>query len=276
MHNAVPALKLRSGGTLPQLGLGTWPMDDAQAAAAVALAIGQGYRLIDTAENYRNEQGVGEGIRAAGVSREALFITSKFNREWHSIAGARQACINSLERLGLDYLDLLLIHWPNPQQGRYVEAFAGLQQLQQEGLVRAIGTSNFKPDHLQILLQHDMVPEVNQIQLDPYHPRAELIPLHVQHGIITEAWSPLGRAGELLQDPVVVDIARQHGRTPAQVVLRWSTQSGFVVVPKSADALRLQQNLSIFEFSLSDEDMLQLGVLGRPDPAMLDADSFGH
>jgi 2,5-diketo-D-gluconate reductase A len=276
MKNAVPALKLKSGGMLPQLGLGTWPMDDAQAAAAVALAIGQGYRLIDTAENYRNEQGVGEGIRAAGVAREELFITTKFNREWHSIAGARQACSNSLQRLGLDYLDLLLIHWPNPQQGRYVEAFAGLQQLQQEGLVRAIGTSNFKPDHLQILLQHGMVPEVNQIQLDPYHPRAELIPLHAQHGIITEAWSPLGRAGELLHDPVVVDIARQHGKSAAQVVLRWVTQSGFVAIPKSADSVRLQQNLSIFEFSLTGEDMQRLDSVGRPDPDMLDADIFGH
>jgi len=276
MKAAVPTLKLKSGGELPQLGLGTWPMDDAQAAVAVSLAIRHGYRLIDTAENYRNEKGVGEGIRTSGVSREELFITTKFNREWHSIAGARQACINSLEQLGLDYLDLLLIHWPNPQQGRYVEAFAGLQQLQQEGLVRAIGTSNFKPDHLQTLFQHGMVPEVNQIQLDPYHPRAELIPLHEQHGIITEAWSPLGRAGELLQDAVVVEIARQHDKTPAQIVLRWSTQSGFVVVPKSADSLRLQQNLSIFEFALSNEELLQLGVLGRPDPEMLDADAFGH
>ncbi len=276
MKVAVPTLKLKSGGELPQLGLGTWPMDDAQAAAAVALAIGQGYRLIDTAENYRNEQGVGEGIRAAGLPREALFVTSKFNREWHSVAGARQACINSLQRLGLDYLDLLLIHWPNPQQGRYVEAFDGLQQLQREGLVRAIGTSNFKPAHLHTLLQHGMVPEVNQIQLDPYHPRAELIPLHAQHGIITQAWSPLGRAGELLADPVVVDIARQHDKTAAQIVLRWSTQSGFVAIPKSADRVRLQQNLSIFEFSLTEEDMQRLSELGRADPDMLDADLFGH
>lgn len=276
MKAAVPTLKLKSGGELPQLGLGTWPMDDAQAAAAVTVAIGQGYRLIDTAENYRNELGVGQGIRASGVRREELFITTKFNREWHSIAGARQACINSLERLGLDYLDLLLIHWPNPQQERYVEAFAGLQQLQQEGLVRAIGTSNFKPNHLETLFQQGMVPEVNQIQLDPYHPRTELIPLHRQHGIVTEAWSPLGRAGELLQDTVVLDLARQHDKTPAQIVLRWSTQLGFVAIPKSADALRLQQNLSVFDFTLADEDMQRLNDLGQEDPEMLDADIFGH
>lgn len=276
MQAAVPVLKLRSGGEIPQLGLGTWPMDDAQAEQAVALAIRLGYRLIDTAENYQNEQGVGAGIRAAGIDRSELFITTKFNRQWHSVAGARQACLNSLQRLGLDYLDLLLIHWPNPQQDRYVEAYQGLLQLQQEGLVRAIGTSNFKPAHLHTLQQHQMRPELNQIQLDPYHPREELLPLHQSLGIITEAWSPLGRAGDLLRDPLLTRLAARHGKTTAQIVLRWHTQSGFVAVPKSADAQRLQQNIAIFDFRLDAEEMAELNRLGRPDPDMLDADVFGH
>jgi len=274
--STVSVLKLRSGGEIPQLGLGTWPMDNAQAAATVALAIREGYRLIDTAENYQNETGVGQGIRDAGITRSELFITTKFNRQWHSVAGVRQACLNSLQRLRLEYLDLLLIHWPNPQQGRYVEAYEGLLQLQKEGLVRAIGTSNFKPAHLQTLLQHDMVPELNQIHLDPYHPRTELLPLHHSLAMITAAWSPLGRAGKLLHDPVLLELAMCYDKTPAQIILRWHMQSGYVAIPKASDPMHLQQNLAIFDFTLSERDMQLLSMLGRPDPDMLDSEVFGH
>ena len=261
---------------MPKLGLGTWPMNDAQASVAVTTAIGLGYRLIDTAENYDNERGVGEGLRHSGVSRSEIFVTTKFNRKWHSIDGARAACEASLARLGLDYLDLLLIHWPNPDQDRYVAAFEGLVRLLDAGLVRAIGTSNFKPAHLQRLFELGLVPRVNQIQLDPYHSRSDLVALHQDKGIVTEAWRPLGMGGQMLADPAITRVAQHHGRTPAQVVLRWHTQSGFIPTPKSSDPNRMAENLDIFNFHLSDDEMKVISSLDRPDPDMFDADSFGH
>lgn len=274
--NPAPTLTLANGVEMPQLGLGTWPMNDAEAAAAVAQAIRIGYRLIDTAENYENERGVGEGVRNSGVAREQIFVTTKFNRKWHSVDGARQACEASLERLGLDYIDLLLVHWPNPDQDRYVEAYQGLVRLLDAGVVRAIGTSNFKPAHLQRLFDLGLVPAVNQIQLDPYHRRDELVALHKEKGIVTESWRPLGCGNAMLSDPAVTAIAEAHGRTPAQVLLRWQVQQGFVTCPKSADPARQAQNLDIFDFALSAEQMAALDGLDRPDPEMLDADSFGH
>ena len=271
-----PTLTLANGVQMPQLGLGTWPMDDKEATTAVAHALSIGYRLVDTAENYGNERGVGAGLRASGIARGQVFITSKFNREWHSVDGARQACEASLERLGLDYLDLLLVHWPNPDQNRYVAAFEGLTRLLESGLVRAIGTSNFKLAHLQRLFDAGMVPHVNQIQLDPYHRRVDLEQLHAQRGIVTETWSPIGRGKAMLSDPAITAVAQRHGKTAAQVVLRWQIQHGFVPVPKSSDPLRQAQNLDIFGFSLSEADMASLDALDRPDPGMFDADSFGH
>lgn len=279
MNRAVkpaPSTVLANGVEMPQLGLGTWPMNEAEAAIAVASALDIGYRLIDTAENYGNESGVGEGIRRSGISRSAVFVTSKFNRQWHSIQGARAACEASLKRLGLDYIDLLLIHWPNPDQDRYVDAFHGLVRLLDAGLVRAIGTSNFKPTHLQKLFEQGLTPHVNQIQLDPYHGRRDLVAIHQSRNIVTEAWSPLGRGGRMLADPAVTEVAARHGRTPAQIVLRWHTQQGFTAIPKSADPARQAENLDVFGFALSADEMAALSGLDRPDPAMFDADSFGH
>ena len=271
-----PLLTLSNGVEMPRLGLGTWPMNDSEAAETVALALDMGYRLIDTAENYENERGVGEGIRRAGVARGELFVTTKFNRKWHSVEGARQACEASLERLGLDYIDLFLVHWPNPDQGRYVEAFEGLVKLQEAGLVRAIGTSNFKPAHLQQLFDRGLCPQVNQIHLDPWHARSDHIEVHEARGIVTESWSPLGRANAMLSDPVILDVARRHGRTPAQVILRWHTQLGYVPIPKSSNPKRLAENLDVFGFELSAEELAAIGALDRPDPEMLDSDVFGH
>lgn len=271
-----PTVVLANGVAMPQLGLGTWPMNDAEAAIAVANALDIGYRLIDTAENYGNESGVGEGIRRSGVSRPEIFVTSKFNRQWHSIEGARAACEASLKRLGLDYIDLLLVHWPNPDQDRYVDAFHGLVRLLDAGLVRAIGTSNFKPAHLQKLFEHGLTPHVNQIQLDPYHGRGDLVKIHQSSNIVTEAWSPLGRGGRMLVDPAITRVAERHDCTPAQIVLRWHTQQGFVPVPKSADRARQAENLDVFGFALSADEMAALSGLDRLDPAMLDADNFGH
>ena len=274
--NPAPTLTLANGVEMPQLGLGTWPMNDAEAAVTVAAALDMGYRLIDTAENYENERGVGEGIRQSGVARADIFVTTKFNRKWHSVDGARAACEASLERLGLDYIDLLLVHWPNPDQGRYVEAFQGLVRLLEAGLVKSIGTSNFKPAHLQKLFDLGLVPHLNQIQLDPYHLRDDLVAIHREKGIVTGAWRPLGCGNAMLADPVISAVAERHGRTTAQVILRWLTQQGFVATPKSSNPTRMAQNLDIFDFSLSAEDMAQLGGLDRPDPEMFDADSFGH
>ncbi len=271
-----PTVPLANGVKMPQLGLGTWPMNDAEATPVVVSALAMGYRLIDTAENYANERGVGAGIRQSGIPREQIFVTTKFNRQWHSIDGARAACEASLERLGLDYLDLLLVHWPNPDQNRYVEAFQGLVRLQEAGLVRAIGTSNFKPAHLQRLFDVGLVPQLNQIQLDPYHHRDDLIAIHRTKGIVTGAWRPLGNGNAMLADPAIAAVAARHNRTPAQVILRWLVQQGFVVTPKSADPLRLAQNLDIFGFALSADEMAAVGALDRPDPDMFDADSFGH
>jgi 2,5-diketo-D-gluconate reductase A len=261
---------------MPQIGLGTWPMNDQEAANTVAAAVQMGYRLIDTAENYQNETGVGEGLRRTSVPRDELFITSKFNREWHSVEGVAQACENSLKRLGLDYLDLLLVHWPNPSHDRYLEAYQGLVKLQESGKVRAIGVSNFKPKHLQRLLDAGFTPQVNQIQLDPYRMRADVVAFNAEHGIATETWSPIDRGSNLLMDPIVTQIAQQYSRTPAQVVLRWHTQMGYIPVPKSSNPERLEDNLSIFDFTLSSSDMQALSNLNRDDADILDADTFGH
>ncbi|MEI7293385.1 aldo/keto reductase [Paraburkholderia tropica] len=274
--NPAPLIKLANGVEMPQTGLGTWPLDDVGAAKAVTSALQVGYRLIDTAENYANEVGVGEGIRASGIARESIFVTSKFNRQWHSVNGVREACEASLKRMGLDYLDLLLVHWPNPDQNRYVEAFEGLVRLLEAGKVRAIGTSNFKPEHLQRLFDAGFVPHVNQIQLDPWHARDDIVAIHAERGIVTETWSPIGRGGDLLAEEAIVSIARRYGRTPAQIVLRWHTQRGFVPVPKSADPERQAQNLDIFDFRLSDEEMTAVSALKRDESDMLDADVFGH
>ena len=271
-----PTLTLANGVTMPLLGLGTWPMNDSEAAVAVANALDMGYRLVDTAENYENERGVGEGIRKSGVSRADVFVTTKFNRKWHSVEGAREACEASLARMGLDYIDLLLVHWPNPDQDRFVEAYQGLVRLLDAGLVRAIGTSNFKPAHLQRLFDLGLAPHLNQIQLDPYHLRNDLVDIHRAKGIATGAWRPLGCGNAMLADPLITAVAERHGRSTAQVILRWLTQQGFVATPKSADPLRQAQNLDIFGFTLSADEMAVLGTLDRPDPDMLDADVFGH
>ena len=271
-----PTVRLRSGADLPLLGLGTWPLNDDEAADTVDLAIRTGYRLIDTAENYRNEKGVGEGIRRSGVPREELFVTTKFNREHHSRDGVRRAFEASTRLLGLDYIDLLLVHWPNPGQGRQVEAVQGIAALLEQGLVRAVGTSNYKPAHLQQAIDAGIVPDVNQIQLDPQRPRIEERAFHNQHGIVTESWSPLGQGGGLLDEPALVAIAAAHGRTPAQVVLRWHVQQGMVAIPKSSDPQRLAQNLDIFGFELSGEELARLYTLDVGRAEIVDSDDFGH
>ena len=278
MTDLAPTLPLLHGAAMPQLGLGTWPMDDAQATRTVAAAVELGYRLVDTAENYGNERGVGAGLKASGVAREELFVTTKFNARWHGVDLVGEALAASCDRLGLDYVDLLLIHWPNPAQDRYVQAWEGLARVLDAGRVRAIGTSNFKPAHLdRIIAATGVVPDVNQIQLSPALTRDALRAYDTAHGVVTESWSPIGGEGtEVLAEPVVREVAERHGRTPAQVVLRWHVQLGLATVPKSGDPGRLRQNLSVFDFALSDEEMSQLSALDRGEEAAADSDTFGH
>ena len=273
----VPNITLANGVAMPALGLGTSPMGDTQTEATVTAALGVGYRLIDTAENYRNEGGVGRGIRAGGVDRDEIFVTTKFNARWHGVDEAQQAFANSAERLGLDRIDLLLIHWPNPKRDRYVDAWRGLVKLLEDGQVRAIGVSNFKPAHLDRLVEETGVtPHVNQVQLDPRIGKADERSYHEAHGIVTESWSPIGAGGDLLADATIGEVARAHGKTPAQVVLRWHVQLGLIPIPKTSKPERLVQNLDVFGFELSPEEMDRLTGLDRGGEGAMDSDRFGH
>lgn len=271
-----PMITLAAGAKMPMLALGTWPMNDEEAAVAVESALSIGYRHLDTAEAYGNERGVGEGLRRSGVPRDEVFITTKFQKQWHSVDGARQAFENSAERLGVEYIDLLMVHWPNPAQGGYVDAVRGLVKLRDEGLIKAVGVSNFKPAHLQPLFDEGLVPEVNQLQLEPEHVWPEEQRLHREHGIVTVAYSPLGRGGTFLESDAVRDAAKAHGKTPSQVVLRWHMQQGIPAAPKSADPGRQRENLDIFNFELTEVEMSAISALDTGGPARLDSDEFGH
>lgn len=269
---------LAGGHEMPRIGLGTWPMDDAEAERAVVQAVEAGYRLFDTAENYRNEVGVGRGVRACGLPREEVFITTKFNREWHGEDLVREACERSLERLGVDYIDLLLIHWPNPEQDRYVDAWRGMVRLREEGLLRAAGVSNFKPAHLERLrAEVGVTPEVNQVQLNPFVTRPDTRAYDAGHGIVTQSWAPLSKGHErLLDQPVVADLAAKHGKTPAQVVLRWHLELGLVTVPKSSRPERMRENIDVFDFALAPEEVDAITALDGAAGAPVDSDRTGH
>ena len=252
-----------------------------EAADAIARAIGHGYRHIDAAENYGNEDAVGEGIRRSGIDRKDVFITSKFNKEWHSKDGVRTALSNATRRLGTDYLDLFLVHWPNPDwpapgQGRFVEACEGLQELTDEGAIRAWGVSNFMPKHLAQVQAAGLTVPLNQIQLDPATGQREQLAFHREHGIMTAAYSPLGRNGGFLADPAITTPAAEFGVTPGQVVLRWHVQHGRVATPKSANDERQRQNLDVFGFSLTPGQMSAIDVLDTGAGPRLDPEHFGH
>jgi len=273
-----PTLALRNGAAIPVIGLGTWPLRGAESAAQVRTAIESGYRLIDCAENYQNEDGVGQGIRDSGIDRSEIFVTTKFNRKWHSVDGVRTAYEASLKRLGFDYIDLLLVHWPNPDQDRYVDALRGLQALLDDGKLRAIGTSNFKPAHLQRVLDETGIePDVNQIQLSPYTTRDDSRAYDDEHQIITESYSPIGASSnELRNDPVIRAIADRYGKSTTQVVLRWHLQLGLVAIPKSADPGRIAENIDVFDFELSEDEMKTISGLDRGESEATDSDEFGH
>jgi 2,5-diketo-D-gluconate reductase A len=244
-------------------------------AENVRAALELGYRHVDTARLYRNEVQTGEGIRASGLDRAEIFVTTKCWNDDHGFDEAQAACANSLERLGLDQVDLYLIHWPAPAQDRYAETWKALIELQKAGKARAIGVSNFKAPHLaRIVDETGVTPAVNQIELHPYLQQAELRREHAERGIVTEAWSPLAQ-GQVLEDPVIGEIAERHGKTHAQVVIRWHIQLGNVVFPKSMSAQRLAENADVFDFELSPEDMAAIERLDRGGRVGPDPDVFG-
>jgi 2,5-diketo-D-gluconate reductase A len=277
-RGVVPTLGLRNGAKIPMVGIGTSPLRGEESTAQIRTAIEAGYRLIDTAENYGNEDAVGRGIRDSGIDRSEIFLTTKFNRKWHSVDGVRQAYQASRERLRVDYIDLLLVHWPNPDQNRYVEAVQGLQALLESGELRAIGVSNFKPAHLQrVLDETGIVPDVNQIQLSPYSTRPDSRAYHAEHGIVTESWSPIGASGsELRNDPTITEIAKVCGKSPTQVVLRWHIQLGLVAIPRSGNPGRIAENIDIFDFELTTEEMDRITALDRGEADIADSDRTGH
>ncbi|MBY9073427.1 aldo/keto reductase [Nocardioides sp. WL0053] len=264
MSHDVHPLVLNNGVRIPQLGFGVYKIPEAATRDAVLTAFAAGYRHIDTAALYRNERGVGEAVRESGLPRDEVFVTSKVWNDDHGYDATLRAFDASMERLGLDVLDLYLIHWPVPRLDRYVDTWRALEQLYRDGRVRAIGVSNFQPDHLRRLLDRtDVVPVVNQVELHPYLQQEKLRVAHEELGLLTEAWAPLARGGELLADRVVLGLADKHARTPAQVVLRWHLQLGNVVIPKSVTPARIAENIAVFDFALDEDDMAVLASLDR-------------
>lgn len=269
----VPVRPLNSGYDMPVIGLGTSPMDDAEAAATVASAIEIGYRLVDTAARYGNEVGVGRGLRASGVDRGDLFVTTKLRGSQQGRASTRSAVEGSLERLGLDYIDLYLIHWPLPDLDRYLESYETMLALAGDGLIRSVGVSNFKPAHIERLDRATRVlPAVNQIQLSPALCRVDARDYHDANGIVTQAYSPLGVDEGVPSAPAVVEIAGRYRVTPAQVILRWEVQSGITAVPKSSRPSRQATNLDVFSFSLAPADMATLSKMDQGEDAAVDSD----
>jgi 2,5-diketo-D-gluconate reductase A len=261
---AVPSIELNDGNHIPQLGFGVFQIDPADTAEAVAAALEIGYRHIDTAEMYENEAGVAEGLRASGLARGDVFITSKLSNAAHAPDAARAAFDETLRALGTDYVDLFLIHWPLPMLDEdYVETWRVMEELKRSGRARSIGVSNFQGEHLdRLAAETDVVPAVNQIELHPYLLNAEVDAYGREHGIATEAWSPIAQ-GAVLDDPEITAIADRLDRTPAQVVLRWHIQRGNIVFPKSSTPARMRENYEIFDFELSREDLGRIDALDR-------------
>ena len=266
------AYALADGNTIPAIGLGTSGLNDQSGVEAIVSAIHDGYRLIDTAYNYGNEEVVAEAIRRVGVDRSDLFVTTKLPGRHHGIEETLASFEQSRKRLDLDWVDLYLIHWPNPKRDRYVDSWRSMIKLKERGVVRSIGVSNFTPAMLDRLnAETGLMPVVNQVELHPYHPHAELRAYHSEHAIRTESWTPLAKGTELLSEPVITEIAARHGVTPAQVVLAWHLELGSVPIPKSADAARRRENLDVFDVGLEPAEVeaisgLERGRLWGADP----------
>jgi 2,5-diketo-D-gluconate reductase A len=272
----VPNLKLNDGVRIPQFGIGVFQVDPDETVRTVLEAFEAGYRHIDTAQMYRNEQGVGQAIAESGLARDEVFVTTKLNNDGHGTDSAVRELEKSLERLGLDQVDLYLIHWPQPKQDLYVQTWQGFERALAAGLTRSIGVSNFQPAHLERLAaETQTVPSVNQIELHPRLTQQELRRYHDEHGIATEAWSPIGQ-GESLSEEAVVALAGKYGRTPAQVVLRWHIQAGNIVFPKSSNPGRIAENIDIFDFELADDDIATIESLNDGARRGPNPDTFGN
>ena len=276
MTNA-PTHLLADGNTLPAVGLGPYPLKGVDAVSAVSSALTTGYRLIDSAVNYGNEDAVGEAVRNSDVPRDEIVVTTKLPGRAHGYESTLTSFQESLDRLGLDRVDLYLIHWPNPGDDRYVDSWRAMVQLHEQGLARSIGVSNFTEEYLtRLQSETGVLPTVNQVELHPYFPQLALREFHEVHNIRTESWSPLGKGSDVLTSPVIVEAARAHEVTEAQVVLRWHVQLGSVPLPKSADPVRQAQNLDLFGFELSSAEMEAITLLGRPDGRLFGADPVTH
>jgi 2,5-diketo-D-gluconate reductase A len=273
---SVPHIRLNNGVEIPQFGFGVFQIEPGEVVTAVRTALDAGYRHIDTAQMYGNEEGVGQAIRESGVPREELFVTTKLDNDRHGRDEAAAALDESLARLGLDHVDLYLIHWPRPAQDRYVDTWRGFEKLAAEGRARAIGVSNFQIPHLERLAaETGTVPAVNQVELHPRFPQEELRAYHREHGIATEAWSPIGQGGDLLRDERLAGLADKYGKTPAQIVLRWHVELGNIVFPKSVTPSRIRENIDVFDVELADDDRATIDDLATGERMGPDPDDFG-
>jgi 2,5-diketo-D-gluconate reductase A len=272
----VPNLRLNNGVEIPQFGFGVFQVDPDQTAQTVRQAFEAGYRHIDTAQMYRNEEGVGDAISDSGLSRGEVFVTTKLNNQSHGFDSAISALDESLKKLRLEYVDLYLIHWPLPHLDRYVQTWKGFEKLLADGKARSIGVSNFQPAHLDRLAKEtDTVPAVNQIELHPVLTQTELRKYHAEHGIATEAWAPIAK-GSILGDATLTGLAEKYGRTPAQVVLRWQVQVGNIVFPKSVNPDRMRENINVFDFELTADDLAAVEALNTGQRTGPDPDTFGR
>ncbi|PAE08613.1 2,5-diketo-D-gluconic acid reductase [Terribacillus saccharophilus] len=273
MYNNIPTKKLHDGTIIPAVGFGTYSLKGSQGVQAIRSAIDAGYRLLDTAYNYENEATVGQALKQHGISREEILVTSKLPGRYHQHGNAITTIQESLYRAGLDYYDLYLIHWPNPKQDHYVEAWQALLEARKWGLIRSIGVCNFLPEHLERLkAETGELPVINQIELHPFFNQEKQRQYHEENGIVTESWSPLGRKTNLLEHPLLAEIAESHGRTVSQIVLRWHYQLGSIAIPKSATPSRQVENLAIFDFELNHVDMEKINSLTVSDGRIADQD----
>lgn len=274
---SIPTLPLNDGYTMPQIGLGTASLKDDTVAPVIVTALEAGYRHIDTAYRYGNQRGVGKGIRDSGIPREELFVTTKLDGEFQGNERAIAGLDECLRQLDLEYVDLLLIHWPLPQRNEYISTWQTFAKLVASGKTRSIGVSNFKPAHLDRLLAATTIrPVANQIQLSPRITRPDHVAYDRAHDIVTVAWSPLGQGKGLLDEPILATIAARYGKTPAQVVLRWNMELGIVTIPRSSNPARLAQNLAIFDFTLTTAEIAAITALDTGAEQRADSDTTGH
>jgi 2,5-diketo-D-gluconate reductase A len=260
-----PHITFHDGNSIPQVGLGVWQTPNHEAATAVRVALDAGYRHVDTAAIYENEEGVGNGIKTSGLAREDIFLTTKLWNSEQGYESTLKAFDASLKRLGTDYVDLYLIHWPAPTKGLFVETWKAFVKLKEEGRARSIGVSNFYPEHIEkIVAETGVTPVINQIELHPDFQQTTSRTFHEAHKIVTQSWSPLGQ-GKLLDHPVIGKIAAKHSRTPAQVIIRWHIESGLVVIPKSVTPSRIEENFKVFDFTLDHDDMVEIAKLDSAD-----------